>query len=121
MQGREMLQRRQQAGREPGPPEGQLTRYLSQCRPQQRTPRTPVDPGEIRRRIEAARAEGAAFTDEELELGLRSVAVPVRDQHGAIQAAMSVSAAAARVPMSELRSRFLPVLREHADRLGRML
>jgi IclR family pca regulon transcriptional regulator len=104
-----------------GLPEGQLTRYLSQCRPQQRTPRTPVDPGEIRRRIEAARAEGAAFTDEELELGLRSVAVPVRDQHGAIQAAMSVSAAAARVPMSELRSRFLPVLREHADRLGRML
>jgi len=69
----------------------------------------------------AAREEGVAYTDEELELGIRTMAVPVRDSSGRVQAAMSAAAFASRVSLDDMAAGFLPVLRGHADRLGRML
>lgn len=95
--------------------------YLDGCRPERRTDRTLVDPPTIRERIEEARVAGVAFTDEELELGMRSMAVPVTNAHGRTLAAMSASAFTARASLEEMRSQFLPVLRHHADELGRML
>jgi IclR family transcriptional regulator, pca regulon regulatory protein len=71
--------------------------------------------------VQRAREEGVSYTDEELELGIRTMAVPVRDSSGRVQAAMSAAAFASRTPLAELQSTFLPVLRKHADRLGRML
>jgi IclR family pca regulon transcriptional regulator len=95
--------------------------YLERTELKARTPRTPVTRAQIRSRVEAVREGGAAFTDGELESGLRSVAVPVRDSRGTMHAAMSVSASAARVSLEEMRERFLPVLRQHAEQLGRVL
>jgi len=71
--------------------------------------------------VELARAEGFAVTDEELELGMRTLAVPVPDPRGDTQAAMAVSAFTARVSLDDLRTRFVPVLRRHAEALGRVL
>ncbi|HEY0694600.1 MAG TPA: IclR family transcriptional regulator C-terminal domain-containing protein, partial [Kribbella sp.] len=65
--------------------------------------------------------DGFATSDEELELGMRAMAVPVRDARGRMVAAMSVSTSTARVSSDELRDRFLPVLLEHATRFGRNL
>jgi IclR family pca regulon transcriptional regulator len=62
-----------------------------------------------------------AYTDEELELGIRTMAVPVRDSSGQVLAAMSAAAFASRVTLEDMAAEFLPVLRRHADRLGRML
>lgn len=62
--------------------------------------------------------DGVAFTDEELELGMRSMAVAVRDSRGNLRAAMSVSTAAARLSMAELRQNSLPVLQERAQQFG---
>ena len=76
---------------------------------------------ELRELVLRARTDGFAYTDEELELGMRSMAVPVRDGRGRTVAAMSVTAFTARVTVAELRERFLPVLRTHAERLGRLL
>ncbi|MFI5613763.1 IclR family transcriptional regulator C-terminal domain-containing protein [Amycolatopsis sp. NPDC051903] len=98
-----------------------LTDYLARCAPQARTPKTPGSAEEIRRRVEQARHERAAFTDEELEFGLRSLAVPVADSRGRVVAAMSVSATAGRISMTQLREEFLPILREQAEQLGRKL
>jgi IclR family transcriptional regulator, pca regulon regulatory protein len=75
----------------------------------------------IRQRVQQAREEGVAYTDEELELGIRTMAVPVHDSSGRVQAAMSAAAFASRVTLEDMAADFLPVLREHADRLGRML
>ncbi len=86
-----------------------------------RTPTTPTRPEAIAQRVREARGNGYALTDEELELGLRSIAVPVLDSSGATVAALSVSVAAARVSVAELRTRFLPVVQEHARLLGRQL
>ncbi|WP_103383371.1 IclR family transcriptional regulator domain-containing protein [Pseudonocardia dioxanivorans] len=101
--------------------EADLEVYLARCTPQPRTPKTPRTAAEIRDRVHRAREERAAFTDEELEYGLRSLAVPVLDSRNHVVAAMSVSATAARISMSRMRKDFLPILHEQADLLGRKL
>ncbi|BCL23964.1 IclR family transcriptional regulator domain-containing protein [Streptomyces tuirus] len=102
-------------------PDAELGAYLAGCRPQARTPKSLVDVEEIRRQVLAVREGAAAVTDEELELGMRSMATPVRDAQGDIRAALSVSAFTARISMEDMREQFLPVLEDHAERIGRML
>jgi IclR family pca regulon transcriptional regulator len=78
-----------------------------------------------RRRIDEilaeVRAEGFAVNDQELEVGLRSIAVPVRNVVGVTVAAMNVSAQASRVTRRELLDRDLPLLKAAAERLGSQL
>ncbi|GAA5165675.1 IclR family transcriptional regulator domain-containing protein [Amycolatopsis dongchuanensis] len=104
-----------------GLPEEERERYLRTCEPRRTTPHSVTTIPEIRDRIEAAAAEGFAVTDEELELGMRSMAVPVVDSAGRVHAAMSTSVFVARVTMEEMRRRYLPVLRAQAAALGRLL
>jgi IclR family pca regulon transcriptional regulator len=85
------------------------------------TSRTRLDPATIRSVIDSARASGYDFSDEELELGMRAIAVPVIDSAGTIVGAMSASAFTARISVEEMISTFLPELREQADKLGRAL
>jgi IclR family pca regulon transcriptional regulator len=66
-------------------------------------------------------AQGYAFTDQELEIGLRSIAIPVMDSRGVVVAAMSASASSARVSIPQMVKSFVPVLRASADGLGRAL
>ncbi|MCU1546942.1 MAG: IclR family transcriptional regulator [Homoserinimonas sp.] len=101
--------------------EPQLEQNLAGIQPVASTKNTLVTISDIRRRVEEARVEGVSFTDEELELGVRTMAVPVKDSAGRVHAAMTVSASAGRIPLQEMRERFLPVLRAEAARLGKML
>ena len=57
------------------------------------------------------RQDGFALNDQELEIGLRSIAVPVRNVVGTVVAAMNVSTQASRVSRRELIERCLPMLR----------
>ncbi len=75
-----------------------------------RTPRTLTKANEIVAEIRSVREKGYAISDEELELGMRSLAVPVPGPTGEIVAAVSVSASSARVRAADLSKRFLPVL-----------
>ena len=83
----------------------------------QRTPKTIVKPALILREIKNSRTSGFAISDEELELGMRSLAVPVRDMNGKIIAALSVSAYSARVNRKLFSTQFLEVISECAARL----
>jgi IclR family pca regulon transcriptional regulator len=67
------------------------------------------------------RTDGYALNDQELEIGLRSIAVPVRNVVGAVVAAMNVSTQASRVSRRELIERCLPTLQAAAERLGSQL
>jgi IclR family pca regulon transcriptional regulator len=102
-------------------PDAEVEAFLARGGRERRTARTAVAPEDLRRIVEAVRADGFATSDEELELGMRAVAVPVRDARGATVAAMSVSASSARVSAAEMHRDFVPVLSEQAARLGRML
>lgn len=102
-------------------PDHELDEYLADCQPQARTSMTLIDRNQIKARIVQARREGVASLDQELEIGVLSLAIPVRDSRGCTQAAMSVSALAARVTLAQMHDSFLGVLTEHAERIGRML
>jgi len=68
--------------------------------------------------IRSVREQGYAVSDEELELGLRALAVPVLGARDEILGAISVSAASARVRSADLRRRCIPVLRSFAIMLA---
>jgi IclR family pca regulon transcriptional regulator len=71
--------------------------------------------------LSQVRRDGYAINNEELELGLRSIAVPVRGASGRVLAALNVGAQAARVPAERMLQAFLPVLREGAQELSVLL
>jgi IclR family transcriptional regulator, pca regulon regulatory protein len=64
------------------------------------------------------RKKGHAIVDQELEIGLRSIAVPVRAKSGSVIAPMNVGTQAARVSIGELRGRIYPQLRAAAQHLS---
>ena len=101
--------------------DAEVEQILAAAELQQTTPNTLMDRARIRERIEQARREDAAYTDQELELGVRTMAVPVRDATGRTRAALAVAVFAARSTMEDLRTIHTPVLHRHATRLGRML
>jgi IclR family pca regulon transcriptional regulator len=101
--------------------EDELDQALREYQPLRSTARSLITVSDIRDRVVRAREEGYSFTDEEIEIGVRALAVPVLDVNGTARAAMSVSAFAARISMDEMMERFLPVLKRQARRLGNML
>jgi IclR family pca regulon transcriptional regulator len=85
-------------------------RYLAGVAPAPLTPRTITDPQALRAQLDLVREQGWAVVDQELELGLRSIAAPLRDCTGRVFAAVNVSTATARVTMDRLRRNHLPAL-----------
>lgn len=61
--------------------------------------------------LDSVRAEGFALIDQELEPGLRSIAVPLPNAAGHVVAALNFGTQAARVGMDDMRERLLPALR----------
>jgi IclR family pca regulon transcriptional regulator len=72
------------------------------------TPHTVKDKDALRTIVTAVRQQGYAATDQELEEGLRSLAVPLRNVSGTVMAALNVSVHASRASMASLRRDFLP-------------
>ncbi|MFE9838593.1 IclR family transcriptional regulator C-terminal domain-containing protein [Streptomyces sp. NPDC005551] len=81
------------------------------------TPRTITDPGRLRAALDRVRAEGYALVDEELEEGLRSIAVPVRDGDGRVVAAVNVAMHSSRRTAERCVTEVLPELHAAATRI----
>jgi IclR family pca regulon transcriptional regulator len=65
------------------------------------------------------RAQGWALADEELAPGVRSVAVPVRDGDGRVQAAMNVTVHALETSVDTLVNQHLPRLLRAAGEVSK--
>ncbi|MPY51044.1 IclR family transcriptional regulator domain-containing protein [Streptomyces acidicola] len=74
------------------------------------TARTLVSPEPLRAELRRVRRQGYAIVDQELEEGLRSVAVPVRDRDGEVVAAVNIPVAAGRNSVESVRRDLLPHL-----------
>jgi len=85
------------------------------------TPKTKISPDEIRSEIARIRETGHALNDEEIEVGLRVVAVPVRNTIGDTIAGLSISTYSGRYEISELQQKFLPELTKASSRLGQLI
>ena len=83
-------------------PADELDAYLARVRLEPLTPRTVTDAKQLGKVVEETRASGYALVDQELEGGLRSVAVPIVDARGDTMAAVNVSAHSSRVTLEEL-------------------
>ena len=94
-----------------------LTAYLKRVKLKPLTAHTLATEAELRGELARIRAQGWALVDQELEEGLRSVAVPIRDRDGAVVAAVNVSAHASRATKDIVRKTLLPPLLKTASRI----
>ena len=86
-----------------------------------KTSRTLHTPQDLRANIEEIRRQGWVIIDQELEVSLRSIAVPLKDSAGQVLAALNVGTHVGRVSRQELESRFLPILLEASHELSTRL
>jgi IclR family pca regulon transcriptional regulator len=99
-------------------PPDQLESYLARVVLTQYTPRTINSVDKLRLALRNVRRNGYALCDQEYEIGLRSIAVPVYAGNGRVVAVVNLSGHAPRMPMLEMQTRFLPPLRAAAAELS---
>ncbi|AMO98382.1 beta-ketoadipate pathway transcriptional regulators, PcaR/PcaU/PobR family protein [Collimonas arenae] len=98
-----------------------LNAYLDKVKLKAYTERTVVSAKRLREILAEVRSSGFALVEEELEIGLRSIAVPVRGASGNVLAALNVSAQATRISSRKMKEEFLPVLQHGAQELSILL
>jgi IclR family transcriptional regulator, pca regulon regulatory protein len=91
---------------------------LKSLRVETYTPSTITDVQALYERVREDHAQGFSIVDEELERGLRSIAVPVVDRSGQAIAALNISTHSTRTTRNEMRERFLPQLRAAAAQIS---
>ena len=102
-------------------PANELESVLPKIEFKRFTDRTVTSVEKLRQVLAAVKREGHAIIDQELELGLRSMAVPVRNPAGRVVAAINVGAHGQRVSIQDMRTRFLPYLHAAAQELCLLL
>jgi IclR family pca regulon transcriptional regulator len=99
-------------------PQDQLEHFMARLQLIQYTPRTVNSKEKLRLMLRNVRRNGFALCDQEYEVGLRSIAVPVFAGNGRVVATVNLSGHAPRMPMLEMQTRFLPPLRTAASELS---
>jgi IclR family pca regulon transcriptional regulator len=102
-------------------PDPQLVSYLERVELKSMTAKTVIDKSKLADLIRKVRTDGFALVDEELELGLRSIAVAVKNRQNETVAAMNIGVHAVRITAKEMIDRLLPILLENARLLGQCL
>ena len=102
-------------------PDAVLEAFFEHAELRPRTLLTKVSRPELEAAFERSRELDYVLIDEELEPGLRAIAVPVRSQTGAVVAAISVSVKANKVGESEMVARLLGPMREAAAAIGKLV
>jgi len=92
----------------------ELKAWLAELKPQKFTAHTQVQKEKIRAAVELAGSQGYSYVEQELELGLCSLAVPVCDPRGRIMAALNVSTPYRPQVAGYARKELLPALRKTA-------
>jgi IclR family pca regulon transcriptional regulator len=95
-------------------PVDELDAYLAETELRALTPKTITRPDQLRATLSRVASRGFALVDQELELGLRSMAVPVQ-LRGRVVAALNVSMHVSRGSADAARRELLPGLRAAAD------
>src|SRR6202034_3504370 len=101
--------------------DAELDAYLCNLKPKAYTPKTMVKIPQLRNAIREAGKRGYAIVSEELEAGLRSIAVPVYNRSNRVVAAINVGTHVSRVDQSTLLKTCLPALQNGAQTLRSFL
>lgn len=100
--------------------EAERERFLDRAALDRLTPHTITDPAALREELAAVRARGWAQSVDEREIGVASIAAPIRDVHGDVVAAISIGAPVARLGAVD-RRRCARVLVEAGEAVSRRL
>ena len=99
-------------------PPDEVERYLQRVELKAYTPKTVNTVEKLRMLLRNVRRNGYAVCDQEFEVGLRSMAVPVYAPSGKVIATVNLSGHAPRLPMMDMQTNFLPYLRAAANELS---
>ena len=102
-------------------PETEVALLLAARPLQARTEFTVTEPEQVMQRIAQVRGQGFAVIDQEVEIGLRSIAVPILDARGRVVAALNLGLPARAEEAQALESRYLPALRAIQGELRKVL
>jgi len=80
-------------------------------KPRALTPRTVADPAKLAAILAGVREQGHCIVDQELELGLISLAMPLFNARGEVIAAFNISGQVQRSSAGDMVARFLPQMR----------
>jgi IclR family pca regulon transcriptional regulator len=94
-----------------------LDAYFARTTRRALSPRSVTTEPQLRAELDRVRKQGWAMVDQELEVGLRSIAAPVRDRSGRVIAAVNASAHASRRTTAEMKREMLPPLLATAARI----
>lgn len=100
-----------------GLPDRELDDYLHTATFKALTGATIIDPEQLRERILAARTQGYAWVDGELDESIAGLAVPVRDREGQVIAAINISLTAGSYTQDRAVAELLMPLRQTASQL----
>ena len=95
----------------------QLDRYFARVTLAPLNDRTVIDERRLRGIIDDAREQGWTLVDQEVEEGVRSLAVPIRSPEGRAEAAVTVCSHALRVTPDRVMDEFLPLVLETSQRV----
>lgn len=102
-------------------PQKTLLDILNRLEPEAITAHTITDKQRLAQEIARAGEQGYAVVDQELELGLRTMAVPLRNFRGDVVAAMNISVHAGRMKPKDMIERCLPAMLKVQVELGALL
>lgn len=91
-----------------------LEAYLRRLELKAHTDKTITDKAQLRDIIQKTRQCGYCIVDQEMDPGLRSLAVPTFDANGKLLGAINISTNAARIDIPTLTETFLPLLQDKA-------
>jgi len=91
-----------------------LSAYFLSIKLERFTPKTIVSRTALLKEIERARVQGWYLSDEEIDEGVRSLALPLHNANNQVIAAINVSCYAGRVSIDTILKSFLPKMREAA-------
>ena len=94
--------------------EDKLDRLLNDSRIVAYTEHTVTDPAILKDLIRDARQKGFAIVDQELEIGLRSVAVPILRDDGKVVAALNIASAPTHTSIERIMNEIIPELQRTA-------
>jgi len=98
-----------------------LTKVLSSIDPEKLTEHTVLSKATIQKQIVKVRRDGYSLVEDEVVLGFRSIAVPIKDYSGKVVAALNVGVQSKRIKLSMSINEHLPLLLREASLLSAQL
>ena len=102
-------------------PEANWNAIIDAIKLEPRTQYTITSKAKFRDVLRKTRKEGYCLVDQELEVGLLSIAIPIRTSSGRLVGAINVGCPLVRMTGDEMTSRILPALRETVQQITQAL